>query len=235
MKPYTGVLQFSSHWGKRNFSKPKEIHCKIHYHSRSVNATTPSYKFGTLPRPVSFPACPWAAIKNLRGKGESPWTQIKRRNFCWSRVNNGYHLVVSLDTALEASPGCHCYAHEFGTADWILTAASTQRWDAKLIILTPSNSSHHPKEGCNSIHHPQHDTRLSPLFKDRDFLLQFPLSHRCGKSISYFHNANLVTSIILCSPLQSVDIRLYMKYVGRFNLRVKFWISFQMTVCKYKA
>lgn len=55
----------------RETSKSKEIRCEICYHSRSIHATTPAYKFGECLRQSTFLAHPWAAINNLKRKRES--------------------------------------------------------------------------------------------------------------------------------------------------------------------
>lgn len=40
----------------------------------------------------TFLAYPWAAINNLRGKGESQGTQVGRERVCWSCLSNDYLL-----------------------------------------------------------------------------------------------------------------------------------------------
>lgn len=75
------MIQLTSHSVKRNFSKPKEIHYKIYYLSRLIDATTPAYKFGEQPETVNLPSMPLGSHKQFKQKRRKSMNSSGEREF----------------------------------------------------------------------------------------------------------------------------------------------------------
>lgn len=107
------MIQLTSHGVNRNFSKPKEIHCKICYHSRSINATTPAYKFGELPRTINIPSMPLGSNKQFKRKRRKSVNSSGEEKFLLKLSESRLSPeLVRMAIALEVSRGlpllCSC-------------------------------------------------------------------------------------------------------------------------------